>query len=255
MGAEPQNQNSSGRRVIGHEGWTWRAQHGTNASVEELGNRMTDIAASTEPAAPAASTEPAEPVEPAEPTPISGMVPSFRVLAPRLFVAGLLPLVGYMLLRPHVGSDAVALAAVSIFPIIDIAVERRRHGRFEPIGIIALIGLALGLISALLLHGDATLLKVRESVFTRVFGVICLGSLAAPRPAMFYMGRAFATGGDPAKVAEFDAIWDLPGVPRRFRFVTLVWGLGLVGEAVVRTVLAVTVSTQVFLEVSPVLNF
>ena len=183
------------------------------------------------------------------------MVPSFRVLAPRLFVAGVLPLVGYMLLRPHVDSDAVALAAVSIFPVIDIVVERRRHGRFEPIGIIALVGLAVGLVSALLLNGDATLLKVRESMFTGVFGLICLISLGARRPAMFYMGRSFATGGDPVKVTEFDAIWDLPGVPRRFRFVTLVWGLGLMGEAVVRTILAVTASTQVFLEISPVLNF
>jgi len=218
---------------------------------------LTDTAASIEPVAPVAPVAPAATAseEPAEPTPVSGMVPSFRVLAPRLFVAGVLPLVGYMLLRPHVDSDAVALAAVSIFPVIDIVIERRRHGRFEPIGVIALIGLALGLVSALLLNGDATLLKVRESVFTGVFGVICLVSLAARRPAMFYMGRSFATGGDPVKVAEFDAIWDLPGVPRRFRFVTLVWGLGLVGEAVVRTILAVAASTQVFLAVSPVLNF
>src|SRR4051794_31530142 len=112
-----------GRRVLCHLGWTWWPQNGTNASVEPLGELMTDTAA------PIESTAAVEPVAPVEPTPVSGMVPSFRVLAPRLFVAGLLPLVGYMLLRPHVGSDAVALAAVSIFPIIDIAVERRRHGR------------------------------------------------------------------------------------------------------------------------------
>src|SRR5437763_16128172 len=107
---------------------------------------MTDTAAPIE---SIAAVEPAEPVEAVEPTPVSGMVPSFRVLAPRLFVAGLLPLAGYMLLRPHVGSDAVALAAVSIFPLIYSAVERRRHGRFEPIGIIALVGLGLGLLGAL----------------------------------------------------------------------------------------------------------
>ena len=33
------------------------------------------------------------------------------------------------------------------------------------------------------------------------------------------------------------------------------WGVGLVGEAVVRFVLALTVSTQRFLEISPVLNW
>lgn len=183
------------------------------------------------------------------------MVPSLRRLAPQLVVAGLLPVVGYTLLRPHVGSDAVALAAVMVFPLAEIAFERLRHGRFEPIGMIALIGIAVGLVGALALHGSATLLKVRESLLTGLFGVVCLGSLVRKRPVMFYLGRSFATGGDPAQVEEFNGIWDLPGAARRFRFVTLVWGLGLVGEAVVRFALALTVSTQRFLEISPVLNW
>src|SRR5438552_5235864 len=134
------------------------------------------------------------------------MVPSVRRLAPQILVAGVLPVIGYSLLRPHVDSDAAALAAVMIFPIIDIEVERRRHGQIEPIGVISLIGIALGLIGALVFYGDATMLKVRESMLTGVFGVACLASLLARRPVMFYLGRSFATGGDPAKVAEFDHI-------------------------------------------------
>ena len=43
-------------------------------------------------------------------------------------------------------------------------------------------------------QGNATLLKVRESMVTGAFGVICLVSLPMSRPAMFYLGRAFATG-------------------------------------------------------------
>jgi hypothetical protein len=120
---------------------------------------------------------------------------------------------------------------------------------------IALIGIAVGLVGAVALHGSATLLKVRESLLTGLFGAVCLGSLAAKRPVMYYLGRSFATGGEPAQVEEFDTIWDLPGAARRFRFVTAVWGVGLVGEAVVRFVLALTVSTQRFLEISPVLNW
>src|SRR5207244_8991001 len=116
------------------------------------------------------------------------MVPSLGRLAPQLVVAGVLPVVGYSLLRPHVGSDAVALAAVMVFPVAEIAFERLRHGRFEPIGMIALIGIVLGLVGAVALHGSATLLKVRESLLTGLFGAVCLGSLAAKRPVMFYLG-------------------------------------------------------------------
>jgi len=183
------------------------------------------------------------------------MVPSLRLLAPNLLVAGVLPVIGYALLRPHVSSDATALALVLIFPVAEIVFERWKRGRFEPIGIIALIGITLGLIGALAFNGDATLLKVRESAITGVFGIVCLLSLAAPRPAMFYMGRLFATAGDPARMAEFDEVWELPTVPRRFRFVTLVWGVGLVGEAAFRTVLALSIPTQSFLIVSQIVNW
>jgi len=183
------------------------------------------------------------------------MVPSLRLLAPNLLVAGVLPVIGYALLRPHVSSDATALALVLIFPVAEIVFERWKRGRFERIGIIALIGITLGLIGALAFNGDATLLKVRESAITGVFGIVCLLSLAAPRPAMFYMGRLFATAGDPARMAEFDEVWELPTVPRRFRFVTLVWGVGLVGEAAFRTVLALSIPTQSFLIVSQIVNW
>jgi hypothetical protein len=180
------------------------------------------------------------------------MVPNLRRLGPNLLVAGVMPVVAYALLRPHVSSDAVALAAVMIFPLGEIFYERHRHGGFEPVGIISLIGIAAGLIGALAMHGDAFVLKVRDSIVTGVFGVVCLVSLPARRPAMFYLGRAFATGGDPAKMAQFELMWKVDGVSRRFRIVTLVWGVGLVGEAVVRTTLALVLSTGIFLVVSQV---
>jgi hypothetical protein len=183
------------------------------------------------------------------------MVPSLRLLAPNLIVAGVFPVVGYALLRPHVASDATALAIVLIFPVAEVIVERLRRGRFEPIGIIALIGITLGIIGAVAFNGDATLLKVRESIITGIFGVICLASLFGRRPAMFYMGRMFATGGDAQRMAEFNEVWDLPTVPRRFRLVTAVWGVGLVGEAAFRTVLALSIPTESFLVISQIVNW
>jgi hypothetical protein len=183
------------------------------------------------------------------------MVPSLRMLAPNLLVAGVLPVIAYGVLRPHVASDATALAVVLVFPVAEIVFERVRRGRFDPIGIIALVGISLGLVGAVAFNGNATMLKVRESMLTGVFGVVCLVSLAARRPAMFYMGRLFATGGDPARMAEFNEIWDLPTVARRFRVVTAVWGVALVAEAAFRTVLAMTIPTQSFLVISQVVNW
>lgn len=65
--------------------------------------------------------------------------------------------------------------------------------------------------------------ELRQSLLRR--------SLVARRPAMFCPGRSFATGGDPEKMAEFDKRLEIPSVPGRFRLVTAIRGLGLVGEA------------------------
>src|SRR5207237_1002710 len=117
------------------------------------------------------------------------------------------------------------------------------------------IGIGIGLLGAVAFHGDTTLLKLRESVLTGLFGVICLASLLARRPAMFYLGRAFATDGDPAKLAQFETVWEGSGAPARFRRVTTVWGVGLLGETALRTVLAFTVSTGQFLAVAHLIGW
>jgi hypothetical protein len=52
----------------------------------------------------------------------------------------------------------------------------------------ALVGIAIGLIGAVAFHGDATLLKVRDSLVTGVFGAACLVSLGTRRPAIFLPG-------------------------------------------------------------------
>jgi hypothetical protein len=183
------------------------------------------------------------------------MVPSLRHLAPQALVAGVLPIIAYGLLRPHVSSDTIALAAVMVFPLGELTYERVRRGHFEPIGIIALIGIAIGLFGAIALHGNDLLLKVRDSALTGVFGIVCLATLTMPRPAMYYMARAFSTGGDSAKQAEFDQVWELPGVPRRFRSVTTVWGVTLIAEAAVRIMLALLIPTQAFLIVAQVVSW
>ena len=183
------------------------------------------------------------------------MVPNWRHVAPQLGFAGVLPVILYALLRPHLGSDAATLGVVTVFPLAEIAFERIRHGRLEPIGAIVLAGILVGLAGSVFMGGDPFLLKVRESLLTGLFGLACLASLLTRRPAMFYLARSFATGGDPGMLAAFDARWELPTVPLRFRISTTVWGVGLVAEAAARTVLAMVMPTQAFLVVAQVISY
>jgi hypothetical protein len=176
-------------------------------------------------------------------------------MAPRIVIAGVIPLVVYNLLRPHLSSDAAGLAIVSVIPAAEVGWHRWKDGSFDPIGVIAVVGLTFGLVSALLTHGNALGLKLRESALTGLFGLVCLASLFAPRPVMFFLARSFATGGEKEAVAAFNERLTVPGVVSRYRFVTAVWGLGLVAETALRTVLALSVSTAQFLAVAPIIGW
>ena len=184
----------------------------------------------------------------------SGMVPSLRSIAPQGFIAGVLPVVVYAAIRPRLSSDVEGLLIILVFPLAEIAYEAARTKRVEPIGIISITGITLGVVSALALGGDATLLKVRNSAVTGVFGAGCLISLLLSRPAMWHLARAFATEGDVEKQSAFDTLWVLPGIPVRFHLITGIWGVALVAEAAIQLSLALTMSTGEFLAASVVLN-
>ncbi|MGH9301730.1 MAG: VC0807 family protein [Acidimicrobiales bacterium] len=178
--------------------------------------------------------------------------PSLRAMAPSVVGGALVPLGVYYLVRSHVHGDAVALAIAGAFPAVWVAFEWVRKRRVDPIGLIVLFGFVAGLIASVALGGNAFVLKVRDSAFTSMFGVACLVSLAFGKPLMFFIGRALSAGDDPERRQAFDALLELDSGPRVFAIITATWGIGLIIEAIVRTILAVVLSTGTFLAVSPV---
>ena len=179
-----------------------------------------------------------------------------RAMAPQILTGGVAPLVVYQIAR-HAGvADASALALSSVPPAASVVGSWAWRRRLDPIGTIALVSIAAGLVAMGLLHGSEVMLKMRESVVTGLFGVICLVTLAVPvKPAMFVMGRALTGASDRQRVAEFDDLWDVPEARRVFVVLTAVWGVALVAEAAVRAALALTLSTGTFLAVTPIVNW
>ena len=105
------------------------------------------------------------------------------------------------------------------------------------------------------LTGNAQFILIKESMLTGVFGLVCLISLLAPKPVMFYFGRQFASLGDPARAAAFDDLWQYPQFRTVQRNLTLGWGLGYLAEAAVRIAATFVLPIGVFLIVSPVMAF
>ncbi|HZU00071.1 MAG TPA: VC0807 family protein, partial [Ktedonobacteraceae bacterium] len=115
---------------------------------------------------------------------------------------------------------------------------------------LVLIGIATSLIT-IALGGSPKVYLIRESFFTAAFGLAYLVSLFFPRPLAFYFSRYFATGNHPENISWFDSLWQYPMFRHSMRVITVVWGIGFICEAVLRTYLVIVLSTEQFLIVSP----
>jgi len=164
----------------------------------------------------------------------------------------LVPVVVYRLAKRYLSaSEVTALSAAAIFPLGVSILEVSRTRTIDPVALISLMSIAVSMI-AVALGGSPKLLLIRESLFTGAFGIACLVSLALPRPLMFYFGRHFTAGRDPASIAEFESGWQRLEFRRVARLITVVWGVASLLEFLVRVVLVYTLSPAAVLVVSPI---
>jgi len=156
-----------------------------------------------------------------------------RTLVPRLATRLVLPLVGYALLRPYVGSDAVALAIAGCVPAawtIGVLLARRR---LDPLGLLGVAGFGMSLLLLWLTGGSAVAVKLGEPVVTGVLGLACLVSVPLGRPLYGLVLRA--TGRATSAVGAGP--------------LTVIIGAILAVHAAVLVLLAITLSTTDYLAV------
>jgi hypothetical protein len=179
-------------------------------------------------------------------------IPSIREHLPSIVWGAALPLAVYFLVRSHVHTDTQALIIAGGFSVAWIMFQFVRERRIDTVGMLVLFGFAVGVVSSTLLGGNAYVLKVRDAFFTAIFGVVCIVTIFThERPALFYVGRYLSAGNDPEKKTAYDELIDLPTGRHTFRVLSVVWGIGLVAEAVTRMTLADLLPTGTFLAVSP----
>jgi intracellular septation protein A len=171
-----------------------------------------------------------------------------------IFISGVLPFLLYQLLTRGGVATVPALTLGAIFPVTSTLVSWVRTRRADVIGIISLCFIAVSVATSLI-SGNATFVLVKESFLTGLFGIAFLGSFAAPRPLMFYLGRQFSTRGDPQAMAAWNARWAIPGFRAVIRQMNAIWGLVFVAEALARVALVFILPVSTFLIVSQVLAY
>jgi hypothetical protein len=140
------------------------------------------------------------------------------------------PLVGYYALHLLGASDWVALLVATLaagLRLVWVAVRRREITWFAAV-MLAVFGLGLALA---FVGGDPRFLLVKDSFGTALVGLVFLASLFFGKPLTL---SAFQTW-QPKEAAEMDGFYrTLPPIRRMFRRSAVVWGLGLLLEAIVR---------------------
>jgi intracellular septation protein A len=179
---------------------------------------------------------------------------SFVQMIPTLVFDVAMPIIAFNVLT-HLGvSTLLALVAGGLFPAINNLRVWIKSRKLEPLGIIVMTFLAVGT-AASLISGSVFFALIKESFLTATFGFLCLGSLFAERPLMFYINRQFVAGDDPVRLAWWNGLWELPEFRAAQRFVTAVWGVAYIIEALLRVAFALILSPAEVVSISPVMAF
>ncbi|MER7246273.1 VC0807 family protein [Kribbella sp. NPDC000426] len=160
------------------------------------------------------------------------------VLAPVLVDLVVPLLIFYGLRQSGVGVVGATLAG-SVIPVVRTAYSLVRGRRVDWMAVFMIIALAVGTIASLAMHSPRMLLA-KDGVITALCGLWMLGTVALGKPLLLSIGRGIAEakrgkGGGSAWAGRWDGE---PGFRHGIRLITIVWGVGLVFDAVVRVGIA-----------------
>lgn len=177
--------------------------------------------------------------------------PRFKTLYRTLGVSLVLPLIAIQVLLRAGVSPVIALAVATVFPLGEMVYEAAHAKRVGVIAIVSLAGIVAGF-GLSFATGNAVFALLKDSLFTGVFGLLFLGSLATPRPLIYRLNLDMA-GADPAARAASETLWERPAARHAFRLITLVWGAGLLAEAGARVVAAALLPIATATAASPII--
>ena len=161
-----------------------------------------------------------------------------------------LPLAAFYGLRALGVDERPALLAASGVAAARIAWDAARRRRLNPFATVMLVVFGLGLVLSLV-SGDARFLLLKDSITTGAVGLVFLVTSRWGRPLTLTAMQSFA----PHRAAALEQAYRAdPDVRRGVRLCSVVWGAGLLAEAVARVPVvyllpidaAVAVSTALF---------
>lgn len=177
--------------------------------------------------------------------------PNFRRI---LWLDIALPALTVFVLERQGAAALAAYAAASLFPLASLVTAWLRQRSIDVVGVAVVFGIACGLVLGLV-TADPRFALVRAAPGFVLFGIAALASLATQRPLMFFVARAFAAAGDPARIAAWNQRLVYPRFVAAMRRLTLVWGAGALGASCAGVACAFLLPAQAAVIVEPLVHF
>lgn len=153
----------------------------------------------------------------------------------------IVPLAVYYLLRRQGAAPLTAGVLSGIVPALRTVYVFLRYRKTDALGLFMLSMMAVGT-TVSLVSGDARFFFAKDGWLTGMFGAWMLVTLLFRQPFFLHAGVSIArTKKGGAGAREWESRWDTePQMRRGLRLLTVVFGVGLLLDAVVRVALAYT---------------
>lgn len=174
-----------------------------------------------------------------------------------ILINAILPLITYKILINHIPSSITALIISTTIPIIDNIYHIIKEKKIDIFASLIILGFIVGIIS-MLFSGSQKLLLIRQSYITAVIGILFLISMFFPKPMIYYLAKKFINSQD--KYAKnnkstIDEKCKNPHFRFSMKFLTFIWGICPVLEAVCNISLVFVLSVSKYMLISPLVSY
>jgi len=143
-------------------------------------------------------------------------------------------------------STLVALGAGAIVSAVGVIIQLITRRRLDGVGGVVVVSV-LATIALSLITDSPRFLLARDGFITALWGLWFLATLRARwgplsrRPAAFALARPLMEGRRPFGTASWDEVWARePAFQKIWRVSTIIWGAGLLADAVLRVLMSYT---------------
>jgi hypothetical protein len=140
-------------------------------------------------------------------------------------------------------SNLVALGAGAIVPAVGVIIQLVTRRRLDGVGGVVVVSVLATIVLSVITDSPRFLLA-RDGFLTALWGLWFLATLRAGRsrrPAAFALARPLMEGRRPFGTASWDDVWARePAFQKIWRMSTVIWGVGLLIDAVLRVLMSYT---------------